>query len=83
MAQQQAAPSTGSSILDTVPLFVVVLLAVHVLALVRPHFPLPSRHIARFRSDPDSSPLLPLPADEWHLYILESVHGCRHENPEK
>uniref|UniRef100_A0A0A9GKR4 Transmembrane protein n=1 Tax=Arundo donax TaxID=35708 RepID=A0A0A9GKR4_ARUDO len=34
MAQQQPTLATGSSILDTVPLFVVVLLAAHVLALV-------------------------------------------------
>ncbi|GJM84964.1 hypothetical protein PR202_ga00683 [Eleusine coracana subsp. coracana] len=33
---QQLTPTTGSSILDTVPLFVLVLLAVHVFALVRP-----------------------------------------------
>ncbi|CAL4887982.1 unnamed protein product [Urochloa decumbens] len=34
MAQQQPQPATGSGILDSVPLFVVVLLAAHVLALV-------------------------------------------------
>uniref|UniRef100_K3YWT5 Uncharacterized protein n=1 Tax=Setaria italica TaxID=4555 RepID=K3YWT5_SETIT len=35
MVQQQPQPATSSGILDAVPLFVVVLLAVHVLALVR------------------------------------------------
>ncbi|RCV06329.1 hypothetical protein SEVIR_1G155700v4 [Setaria viridis] len=34
MVQQQPQPATSSGILDAVPLFVVVLLAVHVLALV-------------------------------------------------
>ncbi|RLM80920.1 hypothetical protein C2845_PM12G13530 [Panicum miliaceum] len=34
MAQQKPQPATGSGILDAVPLFVVVLLAAHVLALV-------------------------------------------------
>ncbi|OEL18947.1 hypothetical protein BAE44_0020033 [Dichanthelium oligosanthes] len=34
MAQQQPKPATGSGVLDAVPLFVVVLLAAHVLALV-------------------------------------------------
>lgn len=38
MAQQQTQPTAGSGILDAVPLFVVILLAAHVLALVR--FPL-------------------------------------------
>jgi hypothetical protein len=38
MAQQQTQLTTGSGILDAVPLFVVILLAAHVLALVR--FPL-------------------------------------------
>jgi hypothetical protein len=38
MAQQQTQPTPGSGILDAVPLFVVILLAAHVLALVR--FPL-------------------------------------------
>ena len=35
MAQQKPQPAAGSGILDAVPLFVVVLLAAHVLALVR------------------------------------------------
>ncbi|KAG0532927.1 hypothetical protein BDA96_04G147300 [Sorghum bicolor] len=34
MAQQQTQPTPGSGILDAVPLFVVILLAAHVLALV-------------------------------------------------
>ncbi|KAG2650789.1 hypothetical protein PVAP13_1NG165719, partial [Panicum virgatum] len=34
MAQQKHQPAAGSGILDAVPLFVVVLLAAHVLALV-------------------------------------------------
>lgn len=34
MAQQQTQLTTGSGILDAVPLFVVILLAAHVLALV-------------------------------------------------
>ncbi|CAL5022128.1 unnamed protein product [Urochloa decumbens] len=34
MAQQPPQPATGSGILDSVPLFVVLLLAAHVLALV-------------------------------------------------
>ncbi|CAD6244618.1 unnamed protein product [Miscanthus lutarioriparius] len=38
MAQQQMQPTAGSGVLDAVPLFVVILLAAHVLALVR--FPL-------------------------------------------
>ncbi|CAL4887981.1 unnamed protein product [Urochloa decumbens] len=71
MAQQQPQPATGSGILDSVPLFVVVLLAAHVLALVRPaRFILPlvpppprDRTLRRLiPTDPDPLPLFPLAA---------------------